>query len=249
MYTKEELDATTVMTALRARNLDDISAFAKRRGVSLEFAKAWATCNGGCAEGTQTGFRWWGADRQYNQSECETTMDSIAPTLRKASTVGSFVVDTGAMCWEGPIDYMKTILRDTQRTPGPGDMMFKKAVLQKKTCSDLGFENIRDPVDECWPEATKMARRGMQGGMDMLRFVMGNFSYMRSMKRNDVERGFPNGTSVDLASCNCQKGGANRDRGMIYTVYRDGLSGNPNGGYSSRYSDEFCQDLLNKYRS
>jgi hypothetical protein len=253
MWTKEELDVNQVLTELRARNMAEINSFADRRGISSEYAVAWATCQGGCGQGAATGFRWWGADKQYSPMECITAVNSILPTLRKASKVGSFIADSASMCWEGPLDYMKTVLRDTQRTPGPGDM-FKNATVQEKTCSELGYDDLRDPRDECWPEASKLTKANtpdspMLSGFSMLGWVMGPDSYLQKMEVTDVAYGFPNGTSTDLASCNCQKGGANRDRGMLYTVYPwHGGTGNPTGDYTSRYSDEFCEDLLNKYR-
>jgi ribosomal protein L37E len=258
MYTKDELDVDQVLTELRTGNLAEINAFADRRGISRELAMAWTTCVGGCEGGAATGFRWWGADRQYSEAECKMHHAFITPTMRRVGTVGSFVADSNLMCWEGPFAYMKTILKDTQRTPGP-NYLFKNATVQKKTCLEMGFDEPRDLRDECWPEATKVARSNGGFGIDMLMFVTGPSSYYMGMPANDKAQGFPNGTSTDLASCNCHKGGANRDRGMLYTTYAENdpkydeiMAGkrapNPNGNYITRYSDKFCQDLLNKYR-
>jgi hypothetical protein len=157
LYTKETFDVNKTLTELRAQNKDLMQAYADHRNISYKNSEKWAICGGGCAEGTQTGFMWWGADKKYSQFDCMFAIPMILPNLRThTAKIGSFVVDSGLLCWEGAFEYMAHTLGHLKRTPG-GDL-FKNATVKEQTCAELGYDSTRDARDECWPDATKTAR-------------------------------------------------------------------------------------------
>jgi len=237
IYTKQTLDVNQTLTELRAQNKGEMQTFADRRGISYKNSEKWAMCSGGCEEGSQDGFKWWGADKKYSQFDCMIAVPMILPNLRKhTSKIGSFVVDSGLLCWEGAFDYMEQTLAGVKRTPG-GDL-FKNATVKELTCGDLGYDSTRDPRDECWTDATKVARSKHEMD-DMVAWAIGENSLKEMMPASDTARGYPEGTSLDLFSCQCQHGGAARDRGMWLTMKNEMVD--------SRYSDEFCKDLNSRY--
>jgi hypothetical protein len=240
MWTKDTADVNQTLAEFRARNRKEVHAYADRRGIDHDFAMQWATCQGGCSGGPQTGFRWWGADRIWNKSECEDFVKhELMPTLRAAAPkVGSFVADGGGMCWEGSFDYMEQILSSTQLTP-VGEMMFHDARVMEATCTELGYEKVQDPRDECWPEASKMIRQH-GGWLDLQRWSLGDTGYAPKMATSDERHKYPEGTSLELATCNCQWGGANRDRGMLVTQSAVDVD--------DSFTDKYCTKLYKKYK-
>jgi hypothetical protein len=240
MWTKDTADVNQTLAEFRARNRKEVHAYADRRGVDRDFAMKWATCNGGCSGGPQTGFRWWGADRIYNKSECDDFIHhELMPTLRAVATpqVGSFLTDGGGLCFEGSFDYMNKTLSSTKRTV-VGEMMFRHARVMEATCSELGFDKVQDPRDECWPEASKMIKK-KGGWLDLGRWALGDTGYIPKMAESDEKHNYTEGTSMELATCNCQWGGANRDRGMLVTSSAIDVE--------NKFTDEYCKDLYKTY--
>jgi hypothetical protein len=241
VYTKQTLDVNQTLEAIRAQNLREIHDYADRRNISYDTAMAWTVCNGGCTDNIdkKEGFRWWGADRWVDQRECDALNDGLLLQMLEVATpkIGAFVPDSGVACWEGQFDYMEKTLAKLKRTPA-GDDLFKHATVKATTCKELGYGATRDPRDECWLEASKCMRRETNQ-QDMGNWVFGPASLAVNMPLSDKARGYPKGTSLDLFSCQCERPGAARERGMWLTLNNEGLS--------ARYTDEFCNDLNKRY--
>jgi hypothetical protein len=190
MYTKDTLDVNQTLEALRARNLREIHDYADRRNISYEKAMKWTVCQGGCTGGKGKGFRWWGADRLYNQVECSIFAEgALMPMLEVATPkVGSFVPDSGVTCWEGPFDYMEKTLAGVKRTPA-GDL-FNNATVKQTTCKALGYSKLRDGRDECWTDASKVMRHSTEMA-DMIAWINGPASLGKMMPVSDKARGYP----------------------------------------------------------
>jgi hypothetical protein len=239
MYTRQTLDVNQTLEALRAQNLREIHDYADSRNISYDTAMAWTVCNGGCSQNLdkKEGFRWWGADRWYDAGDCAALNKGLMQLLEAATPkTGALVPDSGVLCWQGNFDYMEKTLAKAKRTSA-GEL-FKNATVKATTCKELGYDAPRDPRDECWTEATKCQRRDTISE-DMNNWVAGPASLKVNMPLNDKARGYPEGTSLDLYACQCERPGAARERALYLTLRGELVS--------SRYTDEFCNDLNKRY--
>lgn len=239
---RKEVDVNEGLKGLKAYSAGLISTYATERSLDLEFAEKWATCFGGCRMGgfgRGEGFHWWGVDRSFEDDECSPSFtESTRPSrLPKAyPRIGTFVADAN-VCFEGPYDYMVAALARSLETPFYRGLT--NATVSETSCADLGFDKVRDTRDDCWPEAAKVMRSDTEG-KDMGNWVMGPESMFQLGKRYDEENGLPEKTGLDLIICHaCEKGGAQRDRGLMYTM--DG------GTFIPRYSNAFCQDAIEHF--
>jgi hypothetical protein len=239
MYTRQTLDVNQTLEALRAQNLREIHDYADSRNISYDTAMAWTVCNGGCSQNLdkKEGFRWWGADRWYDAGDCAALNKGLMQLLEAATPkTGALVPDSGVLCWQGNFDYMEKTLAKAKRTSA-GEL-FKNATVKATTCKELGYDAPRDPRDECWTEATKCQRRDTISE-DMNNWVAGPASLKVNMPLNDKARGYPEGTSLDLYACQCERPGAVLERALYFTLRGELVS--------SRYTDEFCNDLNKRY--
>lgn len=210
------------------------------RGLSWDVGLYWAsclTCSGGR---TGTGDRWWGADRAYTTEECAQMTPAVitathAAVISRGSRTSAFVADTAVTCFEGEHDYITASLAMTKRTPF-GDLFRNASVHDGSTCADLGYDSVRDLVDDCWPMASKHMRAATENA-DMGDWVAGPRSVTITNDHFDAVNNLPQGMARNLTSCfACQAGSANRDRGML--VLQDGSAST--GGFFT----EQCQALM-----
>lgn len=235
-FFKPEVDRRATLGQIRKLNRKLVHTYADTHDIDREFAMKWTACVGGCGGGMSPGFRWWGADKGYSAIECKNVAKQSARHLARGKSIGAFTTDDGAICWQGPFDYMEAVLNRTQNTPYIH--IFHNATVQEATCEQMGFDVVRDARDECWPESSKNMRSATED-RDMGEFVIGKKGITFSAQWYDFVYKLEKGTSLDWIICGaCEKGGANRDRGMALTM---------NGAaYTDRYSDKYCSKLISR---
>lgn len=252
LYMKDGANVNQTLTELRAKNIHAINAFADSHGLKRELAKKWAACYGGCFEKNVVAGkgdipkerRWWGIDYQINFAGCLVINTGLNGIIQENNPkTAMFLADNGYVCWEGDPDYMEKALEGAKKTPG-GDML-KNAEVIEGTCAEMGYEFLAESRDSCWPEARRLANYQSYQD-DLYKFLLADDGLVQVMNQSDVTNGWAVGTSVDLASCGCEKGGKNRDRGQMYTMTNSDFMFRK-GPVSTRYTDEFCTKLNKQY--
>jgi hypothetical protein len=249
LYMKDGADVKETLASVRAQNVHAINAFADSHGFQRELAKRWAACYGGCFDKNAVAGkgnitkeqRWWGVDYSINFPSCmliNTGLNSIIQESHPDTVM--FLADNGYVCWEGELDYMTKTLEDAKR--GPAADMLQNAEVMEGKCTEVGYEWLAESRDSCWPEARMLANYQTYQD-DLFSFMLADSGIFSMMNKSDVRNGWASGTSIDLGSCLCQKGGKNRDRGQLYTMSNPEFALRK-GASSTRYSDEFCAKLI-----
>jgi len=197
-----------------------IEDYGLERGLASGTATAWASCPV-CPGGVL-----WG---QTAAPDCASfSNNQVADELQNArSSVGSFVPDNEAVCFEGELGYITAALSRT--ATAPFGVIFTEAAVSEQTCAERGYSRARDVIDECWPQAVKYMKVESENE-DMGTWVG---SYPTAISSQDQALGLSEGTSMLWTACvACETGGAVRDRGMWITW---------DGGASEPVTDEMCK--------
>lgn len=237
LHLKKGADANEILGAVLSKNRAVINSYAASHNISSEFAGKWVSSN--CDGGTSArpGIHWWGVEENYTAAEVNPEHTNYESRMlleeARARTVGTGAFSTadGSVCYEGPRDYMENALHRARSTPW--GLLFTDVSVQETTCEQLGYDLVRDPRDECWPEASK-SMRSASNDADMGVFVLTSSSLLADF---GPQHGLDAHAGQDWATCGaCLPGGANRDRGMLFT--QSGAE------YTTRYTDEFCASFL-----
>jgi hypothetical protein len=168
-----------------------------------------------------------GGNLEINEASCANWNEDVAAGIHAAGEIASLVSVGGSACFEGTREYMEQMLEDTLTTP-LGVVFEGNSVVVGESCASRGYEDPRDFVDECWPNAGKWLPIENHE-QHMIAWIV---EYMSAIVNFDASEYTGHWTTMDWVSCRaCQAGGAVRDRGLWLTMH---------GGDSVPYTREYC---------